>query len=204
MLLTEEVSLMLQTAIQWLSLFLMFEVMHIRQYLLLYKLSPFSGYPLIQARVSSISEKHSNKNNKHNWHGCLACVPEQKGVGSRFAAYLEGHHGCFSLESVTSQLFLRALALGGAVLTHGAMCQTWAGCLSHPRGQPCSGSLSRKQLPILLQGCPSKQGWTGTLQWHEEPAVAGRAEKEHGTLLWILMCQLKKDFCVDLIRCYFW
>lgn len=103
---------MLQTAIQWLSLFLMFEVIHIRQYLLLYKLSPFSGCPLIQARVSFISEKHSNKNNEHNWHGCLACVPEQKGVGSRFAACLEGQHGCSSLEGATSHLFPAGSCLG--------------------------------------------------------------------------------------------
>lgn len=57
MLLTEGVNLMLQTAIQGLSLFLTVEVMHIRKYLLFCKLSPFSGCPLIQARISFISEK---------------------------------------------------------------------------------------------------------------------------------------------------
>lgn len=57
MLLTEGVSLMLRTAIQWLSLFLTSEIMHIRQYLLPYKLSPFSGCSLMQARVSFILEE---------------------------------------------------------------------------------------------------------------------------------------------------
>lgn len=52
-------SLMLWPAIQCLSLFLMSEIVHIRQYLPFHKLSLFSGCPLMQARqeVSFISQK---------------------------------------------------------------------------------------------------------------------------------------------------
>lgn len=148
------VSLMLWPAIQCLSLFLMSEIMHIRQYLPFHKLSLFSGCLLMQARqeVSFISQKKSSsKSNRFNWSGYLACVPEQKWAGSRSAARLEGRHQCSSSESITSWLGPeRALALGVPVSTVGLgerqgiqppvdhAEQNWPCC---PCGQHCSEPL---------------------------------------------------------------
>lgn len=106
-------------------------------------------------------KKSSSKNNRHNWNGCVACVPEQKWVGSRFAACLEGQRWCSSSESISSQLSPGGLSpwvtlpdtQAGQALGHPATRWVrWAGRLAPP---PARSALQRTSLREAGARCPA-------------------------------------------------
>lgn len=86
-------------------------------------------------------------------------------MGSRFATCLEGQHGCFSLESVTSHLFPEGSCPGGCCPDSGTHVPNTSR-MSGPTtlvGSTAVDLFAGSRCPFL-HGCLSKQGWTVTIE----------------------------------------
>lgn len=182
MLLTEGASLMLQTAIHDYHCCFRLKSCTSDNTCFAINWAHSQGVPRYEQEFHLFLKKHSSKNNKHNWHGCLAWVPEQKGVGSSFAACLQGQHGCFSLESVTSHPFPEGSCHGWCcpdTLSHVSNMSRMSGpttlvvstAVELFAGSRCPLSCmdvhpsSVGQAPPVTWGtCSGRQGWAGA--WH--------------------------------------
>lgn len=163
------------------------------------------GVPWSKQEFHLFCKKSSSKNNRRNWNGCLACVPEQKWVGSRF----EGQHRCSSLESSSSQLSrLRALLPWLTLSRHPAWSRGRASSHKqdswpyHPHGQRWSGPLCGRWSPIFpLWMLQSRVGQAPSdvrnLQWW----AGGERSTTHS---YVYSCpSSEKDFVMVFIPRYF-